>query len=145
MHNVVLSPIDSEILINSISDRVIANILSAIDEQPTNPDTYLKGKRTTHKGRGSVNARQSQLETVFRYLRTHIATASMVSDATGVPQKSICRYKRNLEKAGLLWETERKRCKKTGRKACYLTTDPDQVAKYQSPQLSLAFPSVQMG
>ncbi len=36
MHNVVLSPIDPEKLINSISERVTANILKAVrNEQPT--------------------------------------------------------------------------------------------------------------
>ncbi|MCO6495471.1 MAG: helix-turn-helix domain-containing protein [Bacteroidetes bacterium] len=36
MHNFVLSPIDPEILINSISERVTANILKAVrNEQPT--------------------------------------------------------------------------------------------------------------
>ncbi len=36
MHNVVLSPIDTETLISSISERVTANILKAVrSEQPT--------------------------------------------------------------------------------------------------------------
>lgn len=36
MHNVVLSPIDPETLISSISERVTANILKAVrNEQPT--------------------------------------------------------------------------------------------------------------
>lgn len=36
MHNVVLSPIDPEMLISSISERVTANILKAVrNEQPT--------------------------------------------------------------------------------------------------------------
>jgi enoyl-[acyl-carrier-protein] reductase (NADH) len=43
----------------------------------------------------------NQRQTIFQYLKIHTATASMVSDATGVPQKSICRYKRDLEKKGL--------------------------------------------
>lgn len=36
MHNLVLSPIDPEILINSISERVTANILKAVGGGPTN-------------------------------------------------------------------------------------------------------------
>ena len=50
----------------------------------------------------------------------------MASKATGIPQKNICRYKRDLELAGKLWETEKKHCKATGFKAWYLTTNPDQ-------------------
>ena len=78
---------------------------------------------------------KSQLKTIFLFLREHIATASMVEAETGVPQKNICRYKRDLEKAGQLWETEKKHCKKTGFKAWYLTTDPNK-AKVNN-QLSL--------
>nr|NQU93081.1 hypothetical protein [Bacteroidota bacterium] len=85
----------------------------------------------------SVHKRQgNQLQTIFQYLQDHIATASMVTDATGVPQKNICRYKRDLEKAGQLWEIEKKHCKKTGFKAWYLTTNPDNVPNC-SPQLKL--------
>lgn len=67
---------------------------------------------------------KSQLKTIFNYLKKHTATASMVTDATGVDQKNICRYKRDLEKAGILWEIEKKLCKHTGFKAWYLTTNP---------------------
>ena len=70
---------------------------------------------------------KSQLKTIFHYLQEHIATASMISAATGIPQKNICRYKRDLEKAGRLWKIEKKLCKKTGFKAWYLTTNPEQA------------------
>jgi hypothetical protein len=69
----------------------------------------------------------TQLQTIFSYLQDHIATGSMISNETGVPRRSICRYKRELEKAGLLWETDKTRCEITGFKAWYLTTDPSQV------------------
>ena len=46
---------------------------------------------------GKDNPHHNQLQTIFQYLQEHDATASMVSDATGVPQKNICRYKRDLE------------------------------------------------
>ncbi|MGO3689346.1 MAG: hypothetical protein ACTJF0_02730 [Psychroflexus halocasei] len=68
---------------------------------------------------------KAQRKTIFTYLKDHTATASMVADATGIPQKNICRYKRDLEKAGKLWETEKKLCKKTGFRAWYLTTKPE--------------------
>ena len=44
MHNLVLSPIDPETLISSISERVTANILKAVrNEQPTTdqPEQFL--------------------------------------------------------------------------------------------------------
>ena len=68
----------------------------------------------------------TQLQTIFYYLQDHIATASMVSYETGIPRRSICRYKRELEQADLLWEITKTRCEITGYKAWYLTTDPDQ-------------------
>lgn len=77
----------------------------------------------------------SQLQTIFHYLKEHVATASMVSDATGIPQKNICRYKRDLEQAGRLWEIEKKACQLTGFKAYYLTTDETKALK--SNQLKL--------
>lgn len=76
-------------------------------------------------GQAQDTKRASQLKTIFLYLQENIATASMVSDATGIPQKNITRYKRDLEKAGRLWEIEKKHCKKTGFKAWYLSTKPE--------------------
>lgn len=76
-----------------------------------------------HKRQGKDTTRQNQRQTIFEYLQKHVATASMVASATGVPQKNICRYKRNLEKAGQIWETTKTTCKETGFKAWYLTTN----------------------
>ncbi len=73
----------------------------------------------------------TQLKTIFCFLKEHVATASMVSDATGIPQKNICRYKRDLERSGLLWEVNKSKCKSTGFKAHYLTTNPVNVSVYQ--------------
>ena len=69
--------------------------------------------------------KRTQLKTIFEFLQNNIATASMVTDATGVPQKCITRYKRDLEKRGQLFEIEKKQCRKTGFKAWYLTTNPE--------------------
>jgi len=66
---------------------------------------------------------RTQLRIVFEYLQNNVATASMVSKATGVSQKNICRYKRKLEKDSLLWEVYNYLCKEAGRKAWYLTTN----------------------
>lgn len=65
----------------------------------------------------------TQLPTIFHFLCEHTATASMVSDVTGIYQKHICRYKRDLDLSGQLWEVEKKYCEKTGFRAWYLTCD----------------------
>ena len=80
-----------------------------------------------HKVHGKDKHFKNQLQTIFQYLQKHTATASMVSAATGIPQKNICRYKRDLENAGRLWEIEKKQCKHTGFKAWYLTTNPEKA------------------
>lgn len=82
------------------------------------------------------NSHQTQMQILFDYLQNHLATASMVTAATGVPQKCITRYKRELEKAGRLWQITKKTCKETGFKAYYLTTDKSKAPQC-SNQLSL--------
>jgi len=86
-----------------------------------------------HKGQGQNKRFKRQLKTIFQYLQKHIATASMVSAATGIPQKNICRYKRDLEKSGRLWEIEKKLCKYTAFKAWYLITDPELLRTVADP------------
>lgn len=83
------------------------------------------------------NPTKNQLQTIFEYLFENIATASMVAEATGIYQKNICRYKRDLEKVGKLWETEKSICKKTGFKAYYLTTNPEKANSNLLTQLNL--------
>ena len=80
-----------------------------------------------HKGQDKIKPSKPQILTIFEYLKEHVATASMITEATGIPQKNICRYKRDLEKEGRLWEVEKKPCQKTGRKAWHLTTDPQKA------------------
>ncbi|MGB0431584.1 MAG: hypothetical protein ACPGLV_14005 [Bacteroidia bacterium] len=77
----------------------------------------------------------TQLKLYREYLRKHIATNSMVADALQIPQKNLCRYKRELEKLNLLWEVKKAICQKTGFVAVYLTTDPDKAPF--TPQLKL--------
>lgn len=88
-------------------------------------------KRT--KGKKS----KTQLQTIFEYLSTRIATATMVSIATGIPQKSICRYKRDLEKRGVLVEIEKKLCKATKFRAWYITTDKTKFTQKINNQIQL--------
>jgi hypothetical protein len=70
-----------------------------------------------------------QLATFNQYLKTRIETASMVSKATEIPQKNLCRYKRDLEERGLLAPVKKTKCKLTGFKAWYITTNPDYFPK----------------
>jgi hypothetical protein len=81
----------------------------------------------------------NEAQVVFNYLHDHMATASMVSEATGIKQKNICRYKRDFEKSGLLWEVYLGKCKETKHRAWYLTTDPSKAPKMDSKQLELPF------
>jgi Cdc6-like AAA superfamily ATPase len=66
---------------------------------------------------------KAQTKIYFQYLQTHIATNSMVSKATGIPQKNLTRYKREFEDAGLLFEVYKGICKLTKFRATYLTTN----------------------
>ncbi len=70
-----------------------------------------------------IKTPESQIKTIFHYLSNQVATASMLSDATGIPQKNITRYKRDLEKTGLLVEVRKDICEATGFKAWYITCD----------------------
>ena len=87
------------------------------------------------KDHTKIRDKHLQIKTILLYLRTRVATASMVSAATGIPQKNICRYKRDLEKAGHLAEVKKGICQLTKFRAYYLTCDPDQFPK--SNQLKL--------
>ncbi len=78
----------------------------------------------------------SQKETIFQYLENNIATASMVSFATGIAHKNITRYKADLQKVGKLWEVKKEVCEHTGYKAFWLTCNPE-FAPNQSKQITL--------
>ncbi len=65
----------------------------------------------------------TQLKTIFNFLQDNTATASMVSKACNIPQKNICRYKKDLEKKGLLKEVAKRKCRLTGFPAWYLSTN----------------------
>jgi hypothetical protein len=84
--------------------------------------------KSFEKGQSKDTDFKNQLKTIFHYLKEHVATASMVAKETGIPQKNICRYKRDLELSGRLWEIEKKLCKETGFRAWYLTTDPEKAS-----------------
>lgn len=70
-----------------------------------------------------------QKVTFYQYLQTRIETASMIAEATGIPQKNICRYKRDFEKRGQLAEVRKGKCLVTGCKANFITTNRDYFPK----------------
>jgi len=69
----------------------------------------------------------NQMAIYFNYLKKHIATNSMVTDATGIPQKNLTRYKRFFQMAGLLFEVRKGICEKTKHRATYLTTNKNLI------------------
>jgi hypothetical protein len=81
------------------------------------------------KGHSKNNKIKNQKKTIFKYLQHNVVTASMVSVATGITQKNICRFKRDLELSGRLWEVEKKSCKQTSFKAWFLTTNPKEFER----------------
>ena len=81
------------------------------------------------------NKNKTQVKTIFNYLQNNVATATMVFQATDIPQKCITRYKRDLEKLGKLAEVKRQRCKITNCWAWYITTNVDLFP--QSNQLKM--------
>jgi len=82
------------------------------------------------QGKAKLN-HQNQKGAFFKYLKTHVATNSMVSDATGVPQKNLTRFKREFEKEGLLFEVFKGLCKKTNHRATFLTTNKALFESYK--------------
>lgn len=93
--------------------------------QPTNsPKLFKQG--VVHK----YKKFEAQKKAFYNYLQKHVATASMVTKATGIPQKNITRFKREYEKAGMLWQVVEKPCKATGFKAWWITTNFEYVKNY---------------
>lgn len=82
-----------------------------------------------------IQKQRTQLQNIFCFLKKNVATASQVSAATNVPHKNICRYKRDLEMAGLLAEIKKDKCPITGFKAWFITCDPSKFPNRK--QLSL--------
>ena len=81
--------------------------------------------KSFEKGQGKNTNSDTQEKTIFKYLFENTATASMVSEATSIPQKNICREKRKLEIDGKLKEVRKGICKITGFEAFYLSTNPE--------------------
>ena len=90
-----------------------------------------------HKINQFSQCQSNEIQILYNYLQTNIATASMVTAATGILQKNICRYKRELEKNDMLWEINLRPCKITGCIAAYLTTNRDLMPSASYKQLCL--------
>ena len=82
-----------------------------------------------HSTKVSFNSQSKDTKTILHYLKIHTATATMVCEVTGIKQKNFCRYKRELEKLGLLFEVKKGICEITKFRASYLTTNPDLISK----------------
>ncbi len=93
-------------------------------------NNHTSSPRNLHSRLSKDTTPPTQLQTIFSYLQDHIATGSMISNETGVPRRSICRYKRELELADLLWEVTKTKCEITGYKAWYLTTNIEKVSTH---------------
>ncbi len=100
------------------------------EKKPKKIGSLKARKLSRHKD----NLIKQQIKKMLLYLKENIATASMVSKATGIPQKNICRYKRRLEKLNKLVEVKHEICKVTGHKAWYLSTNPDLLSKNITPK-----------
>jgi hypothetical protein len=66
---------------------------------------------------------KNQSRIYFNYLNDHIATNSMAAAAIGISQKNLCRFKRELQLTGKLFEVRKSFCEVTGHRAMYLTTN----------------------
>jgi hypothetical protein len=93
-------------------------------------------KNSVHRqGETVAEFQRTQAKRFFEYLKKNLATCSMASNDLGIAQKNLCRYKADFEVQNRLWEVEYKKCKETGFKAWYLTTNP--AFKPVSNQLEL--------
>jgi len=93
---------------------------------------------TTRNKSSEISQHQRNEDQIFfEYLQDHVASCSMVCEATGLRQKNCTRFKRDYEKANLLWELYEKRCDITGRKVAWLTTNSELVPNIFDSQLSL--------
>ncbi len=74
---------------------------------------------------------QSEKQAVLDYLHHNIATSSETATALNIWIPSMCRHKRQLEKAGLLVVVGKCSCPITGFPAKLLSTNPEIIEKRQ--------------
>ncbi len=71
------------------------------------------------------NSHRAQRERFFEFLKEKPVSCSMAEAETGIHQKCLTRYKRQLESANRLWVAFEAKCKITGRLVQYITTNPE--------------------
>ncbi|MDD4575277.1 MAG: hypothetical protein PHI36_02500 [Bacteroidales bacterium] len=109
-----------------------------MSKNTTTPEVFLNQQSKDTKKVATTETKKrkfTQIQQYYNYLLSNVATNSMCSDALGIPQKNLTRYKREFEKNNLLWEVFKAHCKLTGFKASFLTTNPEKAPEPQ--QLSL--------
>lgn len=84
----------------------------------------LYSSDSPHKRLNKATYLTAQRQSFYEFLRSGLFTASQTVKATGIPHKSITRYKRQLEKAGKLWEVDKLICPITGHLVMRITTNP---------------------
>lgn len=77
-----------------------------------------------YSGQSKDTHYHSQLVRFYEFLKRNTVTCTQASVMLGIPQKSLCRLKRSLEKSGQLWEVSRTICPVTNHYAATLTTNP---------------------
>lgn len=88
-------------------------------------------RKTTPKSL-KPKSKVNQKKLFYQYLYENIATVAMISKTIDIPEKNLCRYKRQLEKKGLLFKVYRGLCKRTGFKSFYITTNKELKHNYIS-------------
>lgn len=82
---------------------------------------------------------QTQKRKYLALLRKKSVTNTMASEILNIPQKNLCRFKRELEDKGMLAVICIQKCRITGEKAQYLTADPFLMLFASEPSLKIIF------
>ena len=89
---------------------------------------YINSLNPWEPGKGETTIRYKEIKPKFHFLKRHTSKPSMAASLTGVPQKRITSYKRDLEKR-LLAELWKAPYQETGLKTYCLTTNPEKFPK----------------
>ncbi len=80
---------------------------------------------------------ENEIQILFDFSQNNVCSATMATAATGIVQKNICRHKRDLEKMGLLYVVDHRKCSVTGFKVDFITCNPSLFPKVTNNQLNL--------
>jgi len=90
---------------------------------------------TTGKKSFVIPDKVNELKSFSEFLKSNIATATQAAVYLNIYRPNACRYKRQLEKAGHLFEVKKGICPITKFPASFLTTNRDLLPA--KPQLEL--------